>query len=47
MVSAEPGPVVPVAVVTLVALAVSEQFVEVVAGAAAYASAWWLLREPV
>jgi len=43
----EPGPAGTAAAATLVALALGEHFVEVVAGIAAYASAWWLLREPV
>ncbi|MCW2739497.1 hypothetical protein [Nocardioides sp.] len=35
-----------VAVTTLIALAINELHVELVAGAAAWLTAWWLLREP-
>jgi hypothetical protein len=35
-----------VAVTTMVALAVVELHVELVAGAAAWIGAWWILREP-
>ena len=35
-----------VAVTTMIALAIVELHVELVAGAAAWLAAWWLLREP-
>lgn len=35
-----------VAVTTMVALAVVELHVELVAGAAAWVGAWWILRDP-
>jgi hypothetical protein len=35
-----------VAVTTMIALAIVELHVELVAGAAAWLSAWWLLRTP-
>ncbi len=35
-----------VAVTTMIALAISDLHVELVAGAAAWVAAWWLLREP-
>ncbi len=35
-----------VAVTTMFALAMSELHVELVAGAAAWLAAWWLLRDP-
>ena len=42
----ELGPAGSAAAGTLVVLALGEHFLEVVAGAAAYLAAWWLLREP-
>jgi hypothetical protein len=35
-----------VAVTSLIALAITELHVELVAGAAAWIAGWWLLREP-
>jgi hypothetical protein len=35
-----------VAVTTMVALAIVELHVELVAGATAWVGAWWILREP-
>ncbi len=35
-----------VAVTTMITLAIVELHVELVAGAAAWLAAWWLLREP-
>ena len=40
------SPAATVAGSTLVALALGEHFVQLAAGATAYAVAWWLLREP-